>query len=316
MYDAYGTTYGRLINLSKLKPALERYVNTVDLDDLQYEYNKLGNSRAIFITGYNDEEKELVAFDHPVIVKTLKQELLVVVDLRKYVNANNELTPRLSEVARDKNSIDFCVARAFLELSFINGNAGLHRTIYKPLTTAMGVWVSGMVTTLVGLDPVESFSVEVASTLYANTLIYEQDEINSQWDTIVARAMGSKHVFKLDRKLVHEVASGYVDRDEPGLETLIKNIVKVLPESKARFITVDSLISVMGNVFYGPGGGETPVIALEDMATWSALVYSVITNRSYQKSRIGMLLNKNKRVIDSAIIEKHISNFLKEQVIE
>jgi len=315
MYDAYGTTYGKLINLSKLKPALERYINTTDLNDLQYEYHGLGNGRVAFITGYNDEEKELVAFEHPMIVKTLKHETVVVVDLRKYVNPGNEPAARLSDIVRDKNSVEFCATRAFLALSLINGDIGSHRSIYKPLTTAMGVWVSGMVSTIIGLDPVESFSVEVVATLYANTLIYQQDEINSQWDTIVARALSSKHVFKLDRRLVHEIASGYIDASTPTLETLIKNIAAVLPESKAGFINVDSLISVMGNVFYGPGGSETPVMALEDIATWTALVYSVITNRSYQKSRIGMLLNKNKRVIDSNIIEKHISNFLKEQVI-
>lgn len=310
MFDPYKTTYGKLVNINTTVDHLKRYINTVNLDELEYEYPSTGKARVIYITGYNPEEKELPVFDHPIYIKTLKGVDVLVTDLRRYVNTGDQLAGKLSDITRDSNSVGFCVTRALLTMEFRLGNVGAHRIIYKPAASAMGVWISGMVSTIVGLDPGEAFDVETVVTIYANTLFYPEDELVRAKENIAGRVLSSKHVYALDRKRVAALLAGYDYEVTNGMEGLLKNITKVLPESKSRYITVDSLIGAMGNVWYGPGGTETPIIALEDMPTWITILFSVITNRSYSKSRIGMLLNKHKRVIDSKAIDKHISNFI------
>ena len=69
--DPYLTSYGRLINIENLKKELLKYVITND-SNLNYEYATEDQSKLVFITGYNSEEKELPLFEHPIIIKDMK----------------------------------------------------------------------------------------------------------------------------------------------------------------------------------------------------------------------------------------------------
>ena len=311
MFEPYKTTYGSLINISKLTAALAKYINTVDLNELEYEYPSNTTSRVVYITGYNHDEKELPAWDHPLVMKTLKGETVIVVDVRLYVKSEDEISARLEDIARNKNGLGFVITRGLLTKEFLDGKIGDHREIFKPATTAMGVWLSGMIGTIVGLDPVEMFKVEIITSIYSNTLFYNHEDVQKNMDVIVARVTTAKHAYKFNKKEIQEIASNYrLSKDK--LEELITNIAAVLPDSKKDFITIDTVITAMGNIWYGPGDSETPIMALEDMPTWLSILHAVITNRSYSKSRIGTLLSKYNRVIDAKLIAKHIDRLVED----
>jgi len=314
MFNPYKTTYGSLVNTFKLEQALAKYVNLVDIAELEFEYPADRDTRLVFITGYNDEEKELPAWDHPFIMKTLKGTVLIVSDVRQYVTATTELSATLEDIVRDKNSLDFIIARMLITKEFIDEKLGDHRALIKPTATALGVWLSNMITAIVPLDPVEQFKVEIVSNIYANTLFYPADKISSNMGVIVARVVSSKHAYKFSKKEIAAIADSYVllEAADSKLGELIENISRVLPDSKNTFISIDSLIGVLNTSWYGPGKTETPIIALEDMPTWISLVYSVTTNKSYQKTRIGSVLNKFNRVIDAKLISKHVENLITE----
>jgi len=306
MLKPYATTYGSLLNIAKLEKALLMYINTADLNELEYEYVSEGDSRSIFITGYNDEEQELPAFEHPIVLTTLKGHTVTISDVRRYVRPVKELPARLSDIVKDVNSLEFIVLRNILTKDFVNNDISKYSAVFKPATSGMGLWLSSMVNTAILLDPVESFNIEIIASVYANTLLYNQNET----DTIIARVISSKHVYKFSKNDIKKLAYSYVVTDDGGLEELILNLQNAIPPEKAEFITIDSLIGVLGNIWHGPGGAETPIIALEHMPTWLSLMNSSITNRSYQKSRIGMLLDKHKRVIDAKAFAKHFENIL------
>jgi len=310
MLKPYLTTYGSLLNIAKLEKALLMYINTADLNELEYEYVSEGDNRSIFITGYNDEEQELPVFEHPIVLTTLKGHVVTISDVRRYVKPVKELPARLSDIVKDVNSLEFIVLRNILTKDFVNSDISKYSAVFKSATSGMGLWLSSMVNTAVLLDPVESFNIEIIASVYANTLLYNHTEVKANIDTIIARVIGSKHVYKFSKNDIKELASSYIVTDAGGLEELIINLQNVLPPEKAEFITIDSLIGVLGNIWYGPGGSETPIIALEHMPTWLALMNSSIINRSYQKSRIGMLLDKHKRVIDAKAFAKHFENTL------
>jgi len=310
MFEPYSTMYGSLINLKKLRDGLTRYLSITDLNELGYEYPVPSDIGLVFITGRNEEESELPAWEHPIVINTLSGKSVVAVDVRKYIRKYDESHFKLSDMFKDRAALDFIVLRAVLVIDFISGDQANHRAVFKPCSTAMGVWLSNMVSTIVPLSPVEMFNTEIITTAYANTLLYPVSEISDNMDIITARVLSSKHSYKLSNKLVRERLESFYVEDNGRLDTLITNIYTGLDDSKRQYVTIDSLVGVMGNVWYGPGGSEVPVMALENMASWMSLVYAATAARSYDRTRIGMLLNKQKRVIDSAIVDKHFSNYL------
>jgi len=316
MFNPYATKYGKLLNTRKLEEALSAYLTTNDLDLLEYEYPMTGDVRCAYITGYTQEEQELPVWEHPLVVKTLKGVSVVVSDIRKYVTKLEEQPAKLGDVTRDANGLNFIILRTLLTRDFLDNKIGEHRAIFKPATTAMGAWLSGMINTIIMLDPIEAFRVEIISSVYANTLFYKEDDIADNLDVIIARVIGSKHVYNISKKEIKDVANAYSPTNGKGMDALINNISMAIDDGKSQFITVDSLIGVMGNVWYGPGGSETPIIAIENMPTWLSLLYSVISNRSYQKSRIGNLLNKHKRAIDSKLVDKHFTNYINDIIVK
>jgi len=311
MQTPYNTTYGSLINTSKISNLLSKYVNTVNLNELEYEYPLPGDTRCVYITGYNDEERSFPVWEHPIVIRSLKGNDIVVSDLRTYVKKTDVLEARLSDIAKNQAAVDFIVMNSILTTDFINNDWVKHRAIIKPTTTAMGVWLSGMANTISLLTPEETFNIEIATTMYANLLYYDRENLShSDKETVTARVVSSKHAFKLGNKLVKERGEKYVYSGNTPLEELVINIANSMSSDKAKFFTVDSLIGVMGTVWYGPGGSETPIIALENIPTWISLVYSAIASKNYSKSRIGLLLSKNSRTIDSKAIEKYLNNYI------
>jgi len=316
MFNPYMTTYGTLLSIAPLKAALIRYINIVNLDELEFEYPSSGDVKYIFITGYSDEEKELPVWEHPLVLKTIKGISVVISDVRKFVTKTNELPARLEDVVKDKNSLDFIITRTMITADFVEGSLGKFRGIYNPSTTAMGIWISGMIGAITPLDPLEAFNVEIIASVYANSLYYEQKDIKDNIDTIIARVITAKHSYKFNKKEIRALADSYTITDKGLLETLLYNISNVLPEEKHQFITIDNVIGIMGNIWYGPGSSETPIMALENMPTWLALLNAVINNRSYAKSRIGTLLGKHSRVIDSKVLSKFFTNYTAEVVVK
>ena len=312
MFEPYRTTYGSLITIDKTKQELTKYLTTADINALEYEYPTNGDVRSVYITGYDEAERDLPSFEHPMLITLLSGVRVVVSDMRRYLTHTDVQEARLVDITKDKNSVDFNIIRALLITDFINGNIGQHRSVFAPSTTAMGVWLSGMIGTTVLLDPLESFAVEICASYYANTLYYPVGAAEENKDAIAARVLNSKHAYTISRKAVKEITDQYNFDHTSKLNELVDNLGIVLPEEKAQFVTVDSIIAAMGNVWFGPGGSETPIMALENMPTWLALVYSSITNRSYKKSRIGTLLNKHARTIDSKKVAQHFDNYLEE----
>jgi hypothetical protein len=69
----------------------------------------------------------------------------------------------------------------------------------------------------------------------------------------------------------------------------------------------------LSSIWYGHGTSETINISLEHPPTWIALLYTVFSSRSYKKTRLSMLLDKNKKNIDPDIVVKTIFGYLAER---
>lgn len=104
--DPYETSYGKLINKSRLVKEIRDYVLKSG-EKLNYEYESGSDATLAFITGYSKEEQELSLFEHPLLFKDIKDKDVIAVDMRKFLRESKEKPLKLSELVKDGAGFDF-----------------------------------------------------------------------------------------------------------------------------------------------------------------------------------------------------------------
>lgn len=312
--NPFDTGFGSLINTVRISEELTRYLAVVDIDSLSYEYRIGSTNKLVFITGYSEEEKELPIWDHPLVFQDIKQNKIVAVDLRKYVKTDNEQPLYIRDIIRDKSSVDFLTLRALLTMDSINDQLGLHRAIFKNVASGMSGFIGSILNSIVGLDVVEKAYVEIAVGLYCNLAMVPNDDIEDILESVRARVIKTPYSLKIPEKRLREIVEKIPYKVE-SLEDMIKMIQIVLPEEKRNFVSETTIVNAVSNAFYGPGGSETIIMSLEHIPTWMALVYVGLENKSYKKSKLGTILQKEDKRIKSKEIIKHFEHYLKSSVV-
>jgi hypothetical protein len=310
----YATSYGKLLNITAIEKELFKYMASNSGANLNYEFSTSNDVEIVIITGYNDEEKDLGVWDHPIVMKNHKDQDVVVIDLRKYVSVNKEQPMNIMDVAKDKNVVEFLVLRALLTADFACGEYGRLRNIFKSISSGYASIVANVTNSIVILSPLEMVYVEIAAAYHASILFIEEDDIKSSLGNIEARLSNMKFSLPINKKVIASLMEKmqYEDRTIVGL---VKNIQSVLPPEKQPLINNDAMVNMVSNIWYGPSGTETVIMALEHMPTWVALLYTSIVNKTYKRTRLATVIAKASRQINVNEFEKGISLYLKEHTL-
>jgi hypothetical protein len=282
--------------------------------NLNYELAENTGNKLMFITGYNKDEKDLPVFDHPLIFKDHRNNLVIASDLRKYVRPDKEQALNIKDITKDTNNVNFILIRTLATQEFLSGDVGTFREIYKGITTALAMVISNIITVSLPLNPVEKVYIEIVISFYANRLFSNTNNMDELKDAVYARITNSKLSIPVNHNTVVTVMSG-CNLNANTIEDLITNIKTVLPAEKANLVSTELLINSMSNLWFGPGGTEAMIIALEHMPTWIALVYSCISDNTFKRSRLAMLLDKSKRNINDKLIKTTCELFLKDKTL-
>lgn len=310
--DPYLTTYGKLINVENIKKELVKYIIS-NSDYLGYEYTTDSDIKMIFITGYNEEERNLPLFEHPIIVNDVRNTPIVCLDVRKYVRQHKEQAENIRDIAKDTSSLHFILIRAVATADFINNDFGLYRPVYKNYTVGYSLLISSIVNGIVGLNPVEKLNVELAVGFHFNTLITDSD-VNGRDGSIIARLEQCKFSLPSTKKHIMSVIE-HLDSSDRTIVGLVNKIMKALPEEKSVLITQGVLVNMLANIWYGAGTSETTLMSLENVPTWIALMYSATVDKTYKRSRLASILDMSSRKINVEEVDKFITNYLKSKVI-
>lgn len=306
----FDTTYGKLINNSKVVKELQQYLITTDARNLNYEFLQEQRTHLVFITGYSKEEQELPVFEHPVVYNNLKNELTVCIDLRQYVTKSNEQPINLLDSLRDKNAGLFVILRGLFTYDFARGDTAKFRNINKSITASFAMMISGVANILISLDPIEKTNVELVAGHYINAMMEE----DSEKEAIVARLANTKFTLQTSQRNI-SVLLDSIKLNVSSYEDLINNINSVLPEGKQKLLTPTMLVNAISSYWYGPGRTETMVMGLEHIATWIALVVSAITDASFKHSKLSTILMKHSKNIEVNELPKWVKLYIQEQTI-
>ena len=163
--NSYATSVGELINIKSVITALNRFLVVTTNRNLNYEYKSEEDTRLVFITGWDEDEKDIPIWDYPLPFKDSKGNETVAVDLRKYLNKAipGKQIMNLNDVVRDRTGFDYTIINTLITNELVNGNFGKFKTIEKTYVSGYAMWVSFSLANTIMLSLDEKLLVEIVS---------------------------------------------------------------------------------------------------------------------------------------------------------
>lgn len=299
------TTYGSLLNNKKLTDTILKYMVESD-GNLNYEYANASECNIVFITGKNEVERDLPLWEIPFVIKDIKGNNVVVTDLRKYVKKSSDDLVNLNDIVKDEASFKFLVLETLVISDLVSENYGEFIPIEKNIVTAATMWLSNSITATVLLNPVEQLKIELVIASYFYRMF-----MNGFIDSGIIKVKVSKTKLSIPTTLssVEGVLSD-LDLDVKDFKDLVNNIKQVLNEDRGELIDDNVVLTAVGGTWYGPGSNETVMVALESLPLLISLVYAGVAIKTYKRSRLSTILDKNSRKIGHKDIVKIMNLYL------
>lgn len=314
--DPYDTFISTHMNVNNLKHELLTYYIRND-ERLNYEYQEIKGILPVIITGKNSEEKDLTIWRHPIFIESPRDEkILVFLDARSFVNATDRFET-VHHITKNKSEADFQFTRMVINCLLHKDNMELLNIIDNSVL-GFSTWLTGMLGQSLFLDQGESLSVNIA------TLHYLTSQFNNRDLEVVSNNTKQANIFKTSRYLRLESRESlqlatYVLRDanmDPkDTDDLVENIKACVDSPKVEKLTKTALWNSLTSSWYGQESKEKLMLSLEHPATWLAIMYVAIKDRSYKRSRITSMLMNNKKKLDLDNFAKYIENKVNEHKI-
>lgn len=297
MYDIYSNKFLKHIPIENIKSKLLAYI----IKDDRLSYEIIGKEKDIvIITGYNQEEKELPIFEHPVLINGMVNKSYIVIDLRKYVKSLKEkptlIIPELNNVSYGK----FCLLRTIITDMYLEDKTKLI-PVQDSISILFAMVISTYLETMVTLTPREKLVIEAISFIYASSKFLDSFNNDEKKVYFKSKFKSLKLSFPILNEMYDEILS--VNLDANKFEHLFENIQFILGNKK-NSISIQGFINSISNLWYGPGTVETTLLSLEDLPTMISLYLSALSDTSLKKSRISIILDRFKRKIDNEKINK------------
>lgn len=312
--DPYSTSYGALINKDKVSKELVKFSITAD-KNLNYEFRNGDNCEVVFILGKNEDERSLPIFNQPMLVKNMRNEQVVYCDLRKYVKQTREDDVlNAGSVFKDIAACKYLVNASLIMSDFASDTLGNYRNVFGHIAMGYSVLISNIVSMAIILNPLEKLDLEIALAYYASLLLIQDNDILDHKDSIVARLSNFRFSIPVNRKNINTVVDSInsieINYDVDGLINVIKHI---LPDEKKELLNDKILITLLSNVWYGPGNNETLIMALECMPLFISLMYSCIQDPTYKRCKVATIFDKFSKNISNKEFVRLMELVLKEK---
>jgi len=311
--NPYNTSFGSLINVTPIEEKLAKFLIT-NGSNLNYEYDSSEDATLVFITGKNDEEKELPLWEHPIVFNDHKGNIAVAVDLRKFVKVTNEDFLTLSEIIRDNSGFQFTVLRTLVTYEYVSGNFGRFRSVERTIYSSFAYWVADSLSAGIMLTPDEKVKTEVAVLHYISLIMVNGEIGNEEVNTAIIKIANSKLSLPLNIKVVKSIVST-LNNSVESIDDLVNNIKIVLGESKAVMLDTNVLVNILSTSWFGPGGSETVIMATEDIATWIAMLFVSAEDNTYKRTRLSTIIHKYKTKVKLTDFVKYMELYVKERKI-
>ena len=309
--DPYNTTYGQMINKEKVIKEIISYLSIKGNRNLNYEFINKGNVKYIYVLGVDEEERSFPIWDQPMLFKH-GNDTIIATDLRKYVQKIKAQPLNLYDVVKDHSAVEYLTNAATIMGDFTNGEIGNYKKLFNGTAVAYAALTGHVINTMVSLNPLERVNVEIAASFVAHAQLLDignNESISMYTESILNRIISTRLSMPVSASMVKSIE--YPHSLENGIASYVEFYKSVLPEEKAGMITDRVFINLLGNLWYGPGGNETLIMSMECMPLFMSLTYTLLSDNSFKKQRLAMIMNYFERNIDKPGYLKYMSMLLK-----
>lgn len=300
-----------IYDLPTMKPIdVSRVVNNLSkivIDEKSYEVSNVDGYRFVFVTGCDEDERDLQPWDHPIMIEGVKSEKIIVSDVRKYLQKIDEKPTFLTDVVKDKSGLSFIINRAIFYALVDKGDIGLFKQVQNSVATIFANVISSSINMYVDLNPKEKLLIETVVAMYTHNMFLVNYSESERVSAIKARVSNTKLSFpSLNKKEIDDIVLN-IETNVSTFTGLVNNLANILPNKK-EVLKEEAIYNALNSLWYGPGNVSTTLVHLEDLSTMLVLYYSAATDATYKRTRIANTINNVKRRIEVKSIEnlKHV----------
>lgn len=303
--SSYDTTIGNIFPVQKIQKQIQEALIASDLKDATLGVIANNGVKVVFVTGLHPEEEKIPPFVHPITVDNFKGTKYIVVDARAYKNTISKY-PSYKEFEENiKNKSDYLVLKssAILEQYWNAEDPARMRARFKFAAQVYAAWISQAVNRLYALDFHDQYRVMAISmyfyyTRFVPTGKLEREELNIAVNhTIKTTGLSASEIYNIFEK-IPELKN--IDDMCQAIRELIENV-------RLSQFTPDGLLEAIKNTYFGNNAKDYIRIALEFPPIWIAIVFGVLTEKTYKTSPLYKTIETQAK---KASVDEFTMNFM------
>jgi hypothetical protein len=240
-----------------------------------------GEYQAVFITGKFSSEADIPLFTHPITINNFQGKNYLVTDLRLFLNKYN-LDSKIEDLVKNRTDFNFAKSRAMLNLIWLNESPSVVKNNLNFSATVFSAVISETISRAFALDYNDLITLGVLAEIYYYSLFLESESLSDDdKQKIVVHIIRSG---KIRADYIYEI----MDKIGPmkDLNGYCENVVKVIENVRLSKFNSAILLSILANSWYGTNAKEIISVSLEHPPTWTALVYTALSEKTFKSSAI------------------------------
>ncbi len=313
--NPYETSIGLHFNTKNLELKLSEFlIKGRDTKNLNYEYVIDKEIDVIFITGKNEDEKDLPIWNHPLFITDFRGSKKIFVDMRSYVRPKkDEEIININSIVTNKLGFDFTIIRViYMVLLYTNKNS--IDNISNNLAIAFSKWVSTSIKSALYLDVESVIKLEVLTLHYILCKFNDSKLNGNDIDNIYFKISKLHKALKGNVKYVRETCIG-INTEPKDVVDLANNIRIAIKNPLVKDMTSAMIYNILSTTWFGINPNENITMSLEHIPTLIAIVGTSLESKVLKHSRLSNILNENKRTIGGDELMKNIYLTVKDQIV-
>lgn len=313
--NPYETSIGLHFNTKNLELKLSEFlIKGRDTKNLNYEYVIDKEIDVIFITGKNEDEKDLPIWNHPLFITDFRGSKKIFVDMRPYVRPKkDEEIININSIVTNKLGFDFTIIRViYMVLLYTNKNS--IDNISNNLAIAFSKWVSTSIKSALYLDVESVIKLEVLTLHYILCKFNDSKLNGNDIDNIYFKISKLHKALKGNVKYVRETCIG-INTEPKDVVDLANNIRIAIKNPLVKDMTSTMIYNILSTTWFGINPNENITMSLEHIPTLIAIVGTSLESKVLKHSRLSNILNENKRTIGGDELMKNIYLTVKDHIV-
>lgn len=301
--DSYQTTVGSVFVTKQIETAIKESIIKDHLDRVNLNVVNDGKFVPIFITGSLPSEAEIPLFTHPITIFNFQHKNYLCTDLRLYVRKDTAID-NIESGVKNLTEFNFVKSRTILNLLWLEGEVGQIKNSLAFASVVFSAWLTEAIAKYYALDFKDQTTLSIVTSFYYQTLFTNEkvfdDEAKQKMahHTIKTTGAAAEYVLAIFDKIEHM----------QDINDYCENVVRILESNRLADLNLAILLTILRNSWYGTNSKDIISVAIEHPPTWSAIVYTALTEKTYKSSTIYRIAERfGKRGRSDEFVKNYIS---------